>query len=143
MKDRPILTLVRHAHAGWPAYIGRDFDRPLTPRGHDEALATARAILASCLRPEILLSSPARRARETAVILAQELGLSADSIRFEDRLYNASVDGLEEAVRDAAIRSAHVMLVAHNPGISEYARRLTADAALAPLPPAGWVTGRL
>ncbi len=137
-----ILTLVRHGHAEWPAYVGRDFDRPLTPRGTDEALATARAIHAAALRPSILLSSPARLSRETAEILARELGLPAESLHFESPLYNASADGLEAAVRDAASHLAHVMLVAHNPGISEFARRLMNDAALAPLPPAGWVTGR-
>jgi phosphohistidine phosphatase len=135
-----ILTLVRHAHAEWPNYSGKDFDRPLTNRGEEDALATAREILAAGLHPDLLLSSSARRARDTALILARELGLAAGAVRFADRLYNASGDTMEMAAQDAPSRSKHIMLVGHNPGISDLARRLTGDATLALLPPAGWVS---
>ena len=137
------LTLVRHAHAEWPNYSGKDFDRPLTARGEEDALATAREIVTAGVRPDLLLSSTARRARETAQILAREIGLTAGAVRFSDRLYNASASALEAATQDAAGRSRHIMLVAHNPGISDFARRLSGDTTLALLPPAGWVTGRL
>jgi phosphohistidine phosphatase len=106
-----------------------------------DALATARAIKAAGLRPAVLLSSPARRTRDTAMILARELGLGEEALRFEERLYNASADGLEAVARETAGNCDHVMVVAHNPGISEVARRL-ADAE-APLKPAGWVSARL
>jgi len=135
-----ILTLVRHAHAEWPNYNGKDFDRPLTSRGSEDALATAREIVAAGLKPDLLLSSTARRARDTALILARELGIAAGALRFTDRLYNASADTMEMTVQDAAARSRHVMLVGHNPGISDFARRLSGDATLALLPPAGWVS---
>jgi phosphohistidine phosphatase len=138
-----MVTLVRHAHAEWPEYSGRDFDRPLTARGMEDALETARELLAAGMRPELLLSSTARRTRDTALILARELGLATRAVRFTDRLYNASASALESAAQDVASRCTHVMLVAHNPGISEFARQLTGDATLPPLPPAGWVTGRL
>jgi phosphohistidine phosphatase len=138
-----ILTLVRHAHAEWPQYSGKDFDRPLTARGVDDAMATARDLLEAGLRPDLLLSSTARRTRDTAQILARELGLPTAAVRFTDRLYNASASVLESAAQNVASRCTHVMLVAHNPGISEFARQLTGDATLAPLPPAGWVTGKL
>jgi phosphohistidine phosphatase len=135
-----IVTLVRHAHSEWPGYAGKDYDRPLTDRGMEDALATAREILAAGLKPDLLLSSAARRARDTSQILARELGLVAGAVRFSDRLYNASAATLEMAVQDASSRSKHIMLVAHNPGISDFARALTGDATLALLPPAGWVS---
>jgi phosphohistidine phosphatase len=137
------VTLVRHAHAEWPAYTGKDFDRPLTERGVEDTLAAAREILAAGLRPDLLLGSTARRAKDTALILARELGLPSGALRFVDRLYNASAATMEMAVQDSAARSKHILLVGHNPGISELARRLTGDATQALLPPAGWVTGRL
>jgi phosphohistidine phosphatase len=140
---QPLLTLVRHAHAEWPNYAGKDYDRPLTDRGMADALATSREILAAGLKPDLLLSSAARRARDTSQILARELGLLAGAVRFSDRLYNANAATLEMAVQDASSRSKHILLVGHNPGIFDLARRLTGDATLAPLPPAGWVTGRL
>ncbi len=133
-----ILTLVRHAHAEWPNYSGKDFDRPLTARGEEDALATAREIVAAGPRPQLLLSSTARRARDTAQILAREFGLSGSAVRFTDRLYNASADVLETAAQDAGMRCTHVMLVAHNPGISDLARRLAGQKNLPPLAPAAW-----
>jgi len=139
---RPILTLVRHAHAEWPDYSGRDFDRPLTPRGLEDALATARAIRSAGLQPTILLSSSARRTRDTAAILARELDIADPALHFDDELYNASANKLQAAAALAARKYPHVLLVAHNPGISEFARRLSGDAKLA-LKPAGWVTGAL
>jgi phosphohistidine phosphatase len=143
MQDELLLTLVRHAHAEWPNYSGKDFDRPLTARGNEDALATAHEILAAGLKPGLLLSSTARRTRETASILAQEFGLAANAVRYMDRLYNATAITLEMAAQDAAMRHASIVLVGHNPGISELARRLTGDATLPPLPPAGWATGKL
>ncbi|MEO8306926.1 MAG: histidine phosphatase family protein [Pseudomonadota bacterium] len=140
---RPLLTLVRHAHAEWPDYAGKDFDRPLTQRGMEDALTSAREILAAQLPPDLLLSSTARRARDTAQILAREFGLATGALRFTDRLYNATADTLEAAAQDAGGRSGHIMMVAHNPGISDFARRLTGNSTLALLPTAGWVTGRL
>jgi phosphohistidine phosphatase len=138
-----LLTLVRHAHAEWPGYSGRDFDRPLTPKGMKDALATARAIRSAGLLPAVLLASPARRTRDTATVLARELELAADALHFEDGLYNASAAALEAAARKAAAQGDHVLVVAHNPGISEFARQLSGDPESKPLKPAGWVTGRL
>jgi phosphohistidine phosphatase len=138
----PILTLVRHAHAEWPDYTGRDFDRPLTPRGLEDALATALAIRSAGLQPAMLLSSPARRARDTAMILARELGIAEPALHFDDELYNASVATLRATGTRAAGKYRHVLLVGHNPGVSEFARRLTGNPDLA-LKTADWVTGRL
>jgi phosphohistidine phosphatase len=106
----------------------------------EDALATAREILAAGPKPDLLLSSTARRTRDTALILAREFGLSAHAVRHMDRLYNATANALEMAAQDAAMRHAHIVLVAHNPGISELARRLTGDATLGLLPPAGWLS---
>jgi phosphohistidine phosphatase len=129
---------VRHAHAEWPDYRGRDFDRPLTVRGFDDALATARELLAAGLRPDVLLSSSARRTRDTTMIIAREFALPGNAVRFTDRLYNASADDLETVAQDAGMRCTHVMLVAHNPGISDLARRLAGQKNLPPLAPAAW-----
>lgn len=133
-------VLVRHAHADWPNYAGRDFDRPLTPRGGEEAQATARSIIAAGMSPTLLLASPARRTRQTAEVLAAALGLADDRVRFIDALYNAKSGVLEAELRRAAPAASATMLVAHNPGISELARILSANARLPPFPPAGWAS---
>ena len=130
--------LVRHAHAEWPHYTGRDFDRPLTQRGLDDAQATAVALRDARLIPQLVLTSPAKRTRQTTEILAAQLQLPAQSICFVDVLYNAGPATLELEMRKAQGDCGLVMLIAHNPGVSELARRMSNEPLAPPLAPAQW-----
>lgn len=133
------VILVRHAHADWPAFHGCDFDRPLTPQGEADAATTARAIHAAGNIPAMLLASPALRTRQTAAIIARSLGLDEAAIVLVESLYNGSADVLEtELHRGTAATSGVVMLVAHNPGISELARRLGGDPSCRSFAPGHW-----
>jgi phosphohistidine phosphatase len=134
----PRVVLVRHAHADWPHYHGRDFDRPLTPRGMEDAARSAEAIRAAGLLPMLLLASPAQRTRQTAAIIANALALPETAIHHIDSLYNATAGTLELQLRKAAQPGAVTMLVAHNPGISELARQLADDPAFRPFAPGAW-----
>lgn len=137
----PQVVLVRHAHADWPGYEGRDFDRPLTPRGEEDAHAAGRAIAGAGHRPALVLASPARRTRQTAEIICAELGLAPSVLHFVDGLYNATGAALAAQLRQHADGGHHtVMLVAHNPGISDVARRLSGDPHAPGLAPADWCT---
>jgi phosphohistidine phosphatase len=130
--------LVRHAHADWPSFSGRDFDRPLTPRGLDDARASACTLRDAGLRPELVVASPALRTRQTAEILCTELQLSPQALCFPDALYNAGPALLEAELRKLQGDCRLVMVVAHNPGISELARRLSKDPLAPPFAPAQW-----
>ncbi len=121
------LIIVRHAHADWPNHRGTDFERPLTERGLAEAHATARAINAAGHRPTLLLASPACRARQTADILAEEFKLPKQAVQYVDSLYNACAATLEAELRRVATPGQLVVLVAHNPGVSNLARALAND----------------
>src|SRR5690606_787937 len=133
------VLIARHAHAEWPDWRGRDFDRPLTPRGEEDAARAAAAIRAAGHRPELVLVSPALRTRQTAGIMARGLGLADDALRLVDALYNASPAVLESELRQAALGvDGLVMLVAHNPGVSYLARALAGDPAAPPFSPADW-----
>jgi phosphohistidine phosphatase len=128
---------MRHAHAEWPGYAGEDFDRPLTARGLAEAVTAARAMRTAGQVPDSLLVSPARRTRQTAEIVARELGLPPTALQFEDALYNATASALAREMQRHA-SGGLVLLVAHNPGISSLARQLSEDPHRPPFPPAGW-----
>jgi phosphohistidine phosphatase len=133
------VILVRHAHAEWPQYQGRDIDRPLTPQGEQDAHAAGRALRTAGHVPEVLLVSPARRTRQTAAIIATELGVQDGATRPVESLYNASPDTLAQELRRATgAASGLVMLVGHNPGISELGRRLSDGEQAAPFAPADW-----
>ncbi len=132
------VLLVRHAHAEWPQYTGADFDRPLTARGLEDAARTGAAIAAAGHRPARLLASPARRTRQTAALIAAELGLPENAIHYVESLYNASAHTLEVELRLAAAPGGLTLLVAHNPGVSELARQLSGDRHAVPFSPAAW-----
>lgn len=132
------FIIVRHAHAEWPDFHGPDFDRPLTSRGLADARATGRAIHAAGHRPTTLLASPACRTRQTAELLAEELQLPPGAVRYIEALYNASASTLEEEVRRAADGNSLVLLVAHNPGVSNLARVLADDPDTPSYQPAEW-----
>jgi phosphohistidine phosphatase len=121
------LILLRHAAAESQRLDGRDFDRALTPAGRAEAEAAGRRLAALDSRPQLLLTSPARRTRDTADILARCLGLAAASVRDDATLYLATVPALRAAIArtDAAIGC--LLLLGHNPGLSELATVLDAD----------------
>jgi phosphohistidine phosphatase len=123
------LILLRHAAAESQRLDGRDFDRALTPAGRAEAEAAGRRLAALDSRPQLLLTSPARRARGTADIIARRLGLGAAPMQEDATLYAGAVPALRAAIgrTDAAIGC--LLLVGHNPGLSELATALDADGA--------------
>jgi phosphohistidine phosphatase len=130
--------LVRHAHAHWPAYIGRDFDRPLTSRGIDDAHATGQTLQAEGLAPQLIIASSARRTEQTARILMEHLQLQDDALKLLDSLYNAQAPVLQGALSTFMTDGAGLLLVAHNPGITDLARLLSDDETLPAFSPAEW-----
>jgi phosphohistidine phosphatase len=138
LRPREVI-LVRHAHADWPNYNGRDFDRPLTPRGVADARSSAAAIHAASLQPQLLIASPAKRTTQTAQIIAAALALPAPAITYVAALYNATAAVLDVEMRRAFGSNPRIILVAHNPGISDLARALTGDATMAAFSPGQWL----
>ena len=124
------LTLMRHANAQWKDPQITDFDRPLNRRGISEAEAMGRRLLELQLVPDSLLSSNARRAEQTAEMVARELGISARSIRAEESLYLAPADEILRIVRSTGPRIPHLMIIGHNPGISEVAALLAPNRGI-------------
>jgi phosphohistidine phosphatase len=113
------LTLMRHADARWKDAAISDLERPLNRRGTTAAEAMARRLLELELVPELVVVSPARRAQQTAEIVARELSVPARRVIREEGLYLAGAEELLKVVQGAGPRVAHLLLVAHNPGISE------------------------
>jgi phosphohistidine phosphatase len=133
------VILVRHAHADWPGYSGRDFDRPLTPRGERDAQAAGTALQAAGHRPAVILASPAQRTLQTAEFIRTALGLDRSQLHTVEDIYNASAPALEQQLRRAlASVEGAVMLVAHNPGISDLGRLLSQDGQAPGFAPAEW-----
>ena len=122
------VTLVRHAHATWKDPQPSDFDRPLTRRGQSEAMVLGRLLARDKLAPDLVISSSAQRARQTTEILARELSLPTNALRYEESLYLAEAAQILEVVRSPGPMLSHLMIVGHNPCISELARQLAPRA---------------
>ncbi len=118
------LYLLRHAKSSWDDPNLWDFDRPLNERGRNAAPFMADLMARRGHQPTILLCSPAERAKQTAQIVQDRAGIGAE-IELDDRIYEASPQGLRQVVSelDDSIESA--LLVGHNPGIEGFIRYLT------------------
>jgi phosphohistidine phosphatase len=133
------LVLLRHAKSDWPEGVA-DHDRPLAARGRRDAPLVGRWLARSGYRPDAVICSTARRARETWELASAALtGASAPApaVRYEPRVYDATVLGLLMLVREVPDEKLVVLIVGHNPGIAELAVGL---AAPPPQPPAAYPT---
>jgi len=118
------LTLIRHAKSSWSDKSLGDFERPLNARGLQDAPRMGVHLQASLPQVDRIVSSPALRARTTAELIAQALGIASGSILLEHRIYEASLRGLFEIVRALDEADQHVVLVGHNPGFEQLAAAL-------------------
>jgi phosphohistidine phosphatase len=131
------VILMRHAHVQ-EDFAGSDFDRPLSARGREAALAAARALHGSGHHPGPLLVSAALYARQTAEIMMGELVVPREEIHVVDGLQGAPPEELEARIRVLAKAYTLVTLVGHNPGLTDLARFLAQQPGAAPLQPAEW-----
>jgi len=120
------LLLLRHAKSSWEDADLKDFDRPLNERGLKTAPLIGRELKRRKLQPELILSSPAKRARQTTELVIQAAKLKA-KVQFDERIYEASARRLFEIV--AAIKPSVnlALLVGHNPGFEELTKVLTSQ----------------
>lgn len=122
------LILIRHAKSDWHAEAATDFDRPLNKRGKKNAPAMGQRLAEHGCIPDLLLSSPAQRARETAEAVAKQLNLAKADISYDRSIYEATLETLIELVRKLDNELENVILIGHNPGISELGEWFTDDA---------------
>jgi len=108
------LLLCRHAKSSWKDIELADIDRPLNSRGKRNAPVMGERLAARGMIPELILSSPAKRARKTAVRLCRGMTTSNDLIRINDAIYDTDVPGLLQVI--SMIDDCHhrVMLIGHN-----------------------------
>jgi len=133
------LALFRHAKSSWDDERLDDHDRPLAPRGHRDAPRMGKRLARHKLEPDLLLTSTALRARETASYLAAALGIGQVQIRVERRIYLASPDALLCVIAALDDSLGTVLLVGHNPGLTDLANRLLPTLELDNLPTAAVV----
>lgn len=125
------LLLLRHAKSSWKVADQPDFERPLNGRGERAAPLMGRHLRRQKVEPDLILCSPAERARQTAALFAEAAKLAAE-LRYDERIYEASALRLLEVVTQADEAADTVLLVGHNPGLEELILLLTGETRLMP-----------
>jgi phosphohistidine phosphatase len=134
----PELLLLRHAEASPATLDGDDFRRPLTTHGREAARAAGARLGQQGWRTERLLFSPAVRTRETATQIAAELRIDGTQMLAVPELYLATTRALHEILRSHHGNVRRLMIIGHNPGLSEWGAQLAIEHTGESLPTAGF-----
>jgi len=110
------LSLLRHAKSSWDDPGARDFDRPLARRGEEAAPRMGAFMAQHKIVPDLILCSPAVRARQTLDLVLPELP-GTPTVEYEEAFYLAAPKVLLERVRKIDAKVTHVMIVGHDPGM--------------------------
>jgi phosphohistidine phosphatase len=127
------LYVLRHAKSDWNDASLTDFERPLNERGLNAARKMGCFLRQREIVPDLIISSPARRARETAQIVKEAAEIAAE-IHFEPRIYEANVGELIEIVSQVENDCEKLLIVGHNPGFEQLVEILSGE--LQPMPTA-------
>ena len=125
------LLVLRHAKSSWSEPSLEDHDRPLKKRGRRDAPRMGALVLSAALMPELIVTSTARRARETALAVAEACGYRG-VVRLERRLYEAAPGALLEVVQGLPDELERVMIVGHNPTLELLVTILTGRSETMP-----------
>ena len=118
------LTLLRHAKSSWDDVSLDDYERPLNPRGRRAAPEMGRRLLANGDVPDLIISSPAKRAITTARMVAREIAYPEARIIGEPKLFHAGSSQILAIVNSLQTLADHVMICGHNPGFTDLANML-------------------
>ncbi|WP_456383068.1 SixA phosphatase family protein [Hydrogenimonas sp.] len=132
------LFIFRHAKSDWDDPQLSDYERPLNKRGREDAPKMGEHLAGLGVVPDLVVSSPAKRAKKTAKIVAGKLGYDPDAIEWVEGIYEASPQSLLYLVCQLPDEAERVMIVGHNPGLTALANML-GDVAVDNIPTAGCV----
>jgi phosphohistidine phosphatase len=120
------LILMRHGKSDWSQPVS-DFNRPIKKRGLKEAARVGQWLDEQGLLPDLIISSPAQRARQTAVTVSEAMNYTGDNIFFHESVYMADVSELLDAIASAPLECRRLMMVGHNPGMKDLLFYLTEE----------------
>lgn len=123
--DTRRLVVFRHAKSDWPANVA-DHDRPLAPRGKQDAPAAGRWLRSQEWQPDHVVCSTAKRARQTWLLAAEQMH-DPPHASYDERVYHAGAGELVDVLRELDDDPRTVVLVGHNPSLQELVLDLADD----------------
>lgn len=124
------LILVRHSKTKSRDGHVNDFERSLTDEGKTDSIKMAKFLHGSGITPDIIITSSALRAFETANIFAEVFGKGEKDVTSTRKLYYCSAKTILDQIYGLPPSIGCVMVVAHNPGISELSRGLSSGKTI-------------
>lgn len=124
------ILLLRHAKSSHDDSSLKDFDRPLAPRGERDASRMGQFIRDIEYMPGAVISSPAKRAKQTTRLVLDGAGLDDEIVSWNEDFYYGSADNYLKSIQQLDHPADKVMLVGHNPKLESIARRLCGDGAI-------------
>jgi phosphohistidine phosphatase len=121
------LLVLRHAKSDWSSDATSDFARPLAKRGRKDAPRVGEWLYREGLVPDLVISSPAERAKQTAEKVCKSLDIRKKKIKWEGAVYGAGVTDLLNVLAACPAEASTVLLIGHNPGLEDLVVFLAGD----------------
>lgn len=125
------LFVLRHAKSSWEDTNSADFDRPLNKRGLENAPLVGEMIRKNKYEIDLIISSPAKRAEQTAILVKEAAQIEA-AVQFDERIYEASSHRLLHIASEVNDQIKSLMIVGHNPGLESLLKILTGETESMP-----------
>jgi phosphohistidine phosphatase len=130
------LLIIRHAKSD-QNFLGKDFERPLNERGQKDAPEMAKRLNDKNILIDAFISSPAKRASQTAQLFSDILPSTNKTIIYNESLYHAPSDIFFKVIKNLPDVFNTVAIFAHNPGITHFVNDLQLGVAIDNMPTCG------
>jgi len=119
------VFIIRHAKSSWEEPNLKDFDRKLSKRGKKDIKLIAKWLKDEGYKPDLIISSPAKRAKKTLEKIVKILDIDKSKILFNKKIYEASREDLLKILEKIDDKYDNIFLIGHNPALNELAEFLT------------------
>ena len=134
------LIILRHAKSDWGNEGLKDIDRHLNERGYEDAYIQSNWMVKEKTLPDAIVSSMAIRALSTALLFHRAFGFGKEKLRLEERIYEGTVKTLLQVIETLDDTLNTVMLVGHNPGLTDLANHYAGEMYFENIPTCGIVS---
>lgn len=131
------MYMIRHAKSSWKNPLQSDYERPLNERGETDAPMMGARLKQLGVMPDLIISSTAKRAAQTAKKIAGAIGYDINRIKWYDKLYHCIPAVFEEVLYEVPEQIKTVFIVAHNPGITGFVNELSPQFRVEHMPTCG------
>jgi len=117
------LYLIRHAKSSWDDLSLDDFERTLNKRGLKNSFFMGKILKNKNILPDLIISSPALRAKTTAKNIAKTIAYKGKII-YDENIYESDLSTLYKLIKSLDDKAGAVFIFGHNPGFNMLADKL-------------------